>query len=307
MRTTLNKIFILLFLPFFSIAQENDFQTWTSVSASKKLIKKTDLIVKQGARFRENSSVKSKLFTDIRIKRKYNKHFSFAVGYRFSNDWNKRFVLAQKKRLIPKAIIPVDLFGLPADYEQIEKVADEYDLFILEDAAQGFGGEIRGKKAGSFGDVAATSFFPAKPLGCYGDGGAIFTNDDDLAHIIRSIRIHGEGLDKYDNVRVGLNGRLDTIQAVVANYKLKNKLSNITKKRIKNALLFDKVFRNNPNVKTVKRFRHLKEVYHLYHINVKKRDQLQQYLIKNGVDAKVHYPIPIHLQPAAKYYPLHVA
>ena len=98
MRTTLNKIFILLFLPFFSIAQENDFQTWTSVSASKKLIKKTDLIVKQGARFRENSSVKSKLFTDIRIKRKYNKHFSFAVGYRFSNDWNKRFVLAQKNR-----------------------------------------------------------------------------------------------------------------------------------------------------------------------------------------------------------------
>ena len=98
MRTTLSKIFLLLFFPFFSIAQENDFQTWTSVSASKKLIKKTDLIVKQGARFRENSSVKSKLFTDIRIKRKYNKHFSFAVGYRFSNDWNKRFVLAQKNR-----------------------------------------------------------------------------------------------------------------------------------------------------------------------------------------------------------------
>ena len=98
MRTTLSKIFLLLFFPFFSVAQENDFQTWTSVSASKKLIKKTDLIVKQGARFRENSSVKSKLFTDIRIKRKYNKHFSFAVGYRFSNDWNKRLILSQKNR-----------------------------------------------------------------------------------------------------------------------------------------------------------------------------------------------------------------
>ncbi len=98
MRTTLSKIFLLLFLHFFSIAQENDFQTWTSISASKKLIKRTDLIVKQGVRSRENSSVRSKLFTDIKIKRKYNRNFSFAVGYRFSNDWNKRFILAQKNR-----------------------------------------------------------------------------------------------------------------------------------------------------------------------------------------------------------------
>ena len=129
-------------------------------------------------------------------------------------------ILAQKKGLNPKAIIPVDLFGLPARYHLIEEEAKKHNLFVLEDAAQGFGGAIRGKKAGSFGHAAATSFFPAKPLGCYGDGGAIFTNDDELADIIRSIRIHGDGADKYDNVRLGLNGRLDTIQAAVLLEKL---------------------------------------------------------------------------------------
>ena len=128
--------------------------------------------------------------------------------------------LAHKKGLNPKAIIPVDLFGLLARYRLIEEQAEKHNLFLLEDAAQGFGGAIRGKKAGSFGHAAATSFFPAKPLGCYGDGGAIFTNDDELADIIRSIRIHGDGADKYDNVRLGLNGRLDTIQAAVLLEKL---------------------------------------------------------------------------------------
>ena len=108
-------------------------------------------------------------------------------------------------------------------------------------------------------------------------------------------------IDRNNSKIFAYNSRLDTIQAIVANYKLKNKLNNITKKRIKNALLFDKLFKYNLNVKTVKRYRHLKEVYHLYHINVKKRDQLKQYLIQNSVDAKVHYPIPIHLQDAAKY------
>ena len=127
---------------------------------------------------------------------------------------------AKNKGLIPKAIIPVDLFGLPARYRLIQEVADKYNLFIIEDAAQGFGGSIRSKKAGSYGNVASTSFFPAKPLGCHGDGGAIFTNDDDLAQIMRSIRIHGSGLDKYDNVRIGINGRLDTFQAAILLEKL---------------------------------------------------------------------------------------
>ncbi len=129
-------------------------------------------------------------------------------------------MLAQKKGLNPKALIPVDLFGLPARYRLVEEEAKKHNLFVLEDAAQGFGGAIRGRKAGSFGHAAATSFFPAKPLGCYGDGGAVFTNDDELADIMRSIRVHGGGADKYDNVRIGLNGRLDTIQAAILLEKL---------------------------------------------------------------------------------------
>lgn len=123
-------------------------------------------------------------------------------------------------KIKPKAIIAVDLFGLPANYLEIEAIAKKYDLKLIEDAAQGFGGEINGKKAGSFGDIATTSFFPAKPLGCYGDGGAIFTNNDEFAELIRSYRVHGKGSDKYDNIRIGMNSRLDTIQAAILLEKL---------------------------------------------------------------------------------------
>ncbi|MCF8475382.1 MAG: DegT/DnrJ/EryC1/StrS family aminotransferase [Emcibacter sp.] len=126
----------------------------------------------------------------------------------------------EEGKLTPKVIMAVDLFGLPADYNAIQKIADKYGLKILEDAAQGFGGSIDGKRAGSFGDIATTSFFPAKPLGCYGDGGAVFTNDDDLAAMVRSLHVHGKGKDKYDNVRIGLNSRLDTIQAAILIEKL---------------------------------------------------------------------------------------
>lgn len=119
-----------------------------------------------------------------------------------------------------KAVIAVDLFGLPADYPFISAICNKYNLKLVEDFAQGFGGEINGKRAGSFGDIAATSFFPAKPLGCYGDGGAVCTDDEDLANIIRSLRVHGKGIDKYDNVRIGMNSRLDTIQAAILLEKL---------------------------------------------------------------------------------------
>ncbi|WP_417447044.1 DegT/DnrJ/EryC1/StrS family aminotransferase [Kangiella sp.] len=122
--------------------------------------------------------------------------------------------------LNPKAIIAVDLFGLPANYPEIEAIANKYNLKLVEDAAQGFGGEISGKRAGSFGDIATTSFFPAKPLGCYGDGGAVFTNSDGYAELIKSYRVHGKGKDKYDNVRIGMNSRLDTIQAAILLEKL---------------------------------------------------------------------------------------
>jgi dTDP-4-amino-4,6-dideoxygalactose transaminase len=128
-------------------------------------------------------------------------------------------------QLIPKAIIAVDLFGLPANYPELESIAKKYSLHLIEDAAQGFGGSITDnqgneKKSGSFGDIATTSFFPAKPLGCYGDGGAIFTNNDEYADLFRSYRVHGKGSDKYDNVRIGINSRLDTIQAAILLEKL---------------------------------------------------------------------------------------
>lgn len=136
-------------------------------------------------------------------------------------DLEKRIqsVIAEGK-LTPKAIMAVDLFGLPANYPEIQKIADKYGLKLIEDAAQGFGGEINGQRAGSFGDIATTSFFPAKPLGCYGDGGAVFTDNDEYAALLKSFRVHGKGSDKYDNVRIGMNSRLDTIQAAILLEKL---------------------------------------------------------------------------------------
>ena len=122
--------------------------------------------------------------------------------------------------LKPKGIIPVDLFGQPADYDQINALAKKHGLFVLEDAAQSFGATYKGRRAGALAEVAGTSFFPAKPLGGYGDGGAIFTDDDELAAVLRSIRVHGQGTHKYDNVRIGLNGRLDTLQAAILLAKL---------------------------------------------------------------------------------------
>ena len=118
-------------------------------------------------------------------------------------------------KLVPKVVIAVDLFGQPADYPEIRKITQKYNLLLLEDGAQGFGGRIGEKKACSFGDISTTSFFPAKPLGCYGDGGAVFTDNDEWAELIRSYKVHGKGMDKYDNVRIGLNSRLDTLQAAV--------------------------------------------------------------------------------------------
>lgn len=123
--------------------------------------------------------------------------------------------LARENGLNPKAVVAVDLFGQPADYPEIRRICEDQGLLLLEDGAQGFGGSIRGKRACSFGDISTTSFFPAKPLGCYGDGGAVFTDNDDWAALVRSIAVHGKGSMKYDNVRLGMNSRLDTIQAAI--------------------------------------------------------------------------------------------
>ena len=153
---------------------------------------------------------------------------------------------AKKCNLIPKAIIPVDLFGLPARYRLIYEESKKFGLTIIEDSAQGFGGEIKGSKSCSFGEISTTSFFPAKPLGCYGDGGAIFTDDDNLAETMKSIRVHGSGTDKYDNIRQGINGRLDTIQAAILLEKFnifhdeiikRNEIANIYHDNISNNLI----------------------------------------------------------------------
>jgi len=136
------------------------------------------------------------------------------------NNALPKWPVEKLRGLTPKGVITVDLFGLPADHERINATAEEHGLFVLEDAAQGFGGEVNGRRAGTLAEVGCTSFFPAKPLGCYGDGGALFTNDDDLANLFRSIRVHGQGSDRYENVRLGMTGRLDEIQAAILTPKL---------------------------------------------------------------------------------------
>ncbi len=204
--------------------------------------------------------------------------------------------MAQKKGLSPKAIIPVDLFGLPADYEKIEKFADENNLFVLEDAAQGFGGEINGRKAGSFGDVAATSFFPAKPLGCYGDGGAIFTNDEELAQKMKSIRVHGGGIDKYDNIRLGLNGRLDTLQAAILLEKLSIFPDEITKRNevAKYYSLNMPDYLKAPNVPNG--YISSWAQYSILANSKFQRDLIIKYLKASDIPAMIYYRLPLHLQ-----------
>lgn len=199
--------------------------------------------------------------------------------------------------LTPKGIIPVDLFGLPADYDAINTIARNHDLFVLEDAAQGFGGAYKGRKAGSLADVATTSFFPAKPLGCYGDGGAIFTDDDELAEKLCSIRVHGKGNDKYDNVRIGVNGRLDTLQAAIVLEKLDIFPDEIqARQRVANT--YTQLLRNVVSVTTPVIPDGYVSAWAQYSILTSERRGLQQELIKGGIPSAVYYPKPLHLQTA---------
>ena len=207
-----------------------------------------------------------------------------------------RFAITKKT----KAIMPVHWAGRPCELEKIYSIAKKFKLHVVQDSAHVIGARFKKKHLINFGDACTYSMHPLKNLNVWGDGGFIVTNKKPLAKTLYLIRNHG--LKNRNNVEIfGFNSRLDTIQAAVANYKMKNKLDNITSKRIKNAKMLDKLLSKNKNVTTVKRLKYLKEVFHLYHINVKKRDLLQKYLIKNNVDAKVHYPIPVHLQKAAKY------
>ena len=202
-------------------------------------------------------------------------------------------------RLTPRVIIAVDLFGQPADYTQLEKIASKYDLLLLEDGAQGFGGRINGKRACSFGDAATTSFFPAKPLGCYGDGGAIFTDDDETAEYLYSIAVHGKVTYKYDNVRIGWNSRLDTIQAAVLKVKLdafeRYELSDINAVADK----YTKLFGDIVTLPVVPEgFYSSWAQYTLQLENKEKRDELQKRLKESGIPSMVYYPKPMHEQTA---------
>tara|TARA_E500000178_G_C17032573_1_gene761353 strand:- start:2387 stop:3547 length:1161 start_codon:yes stop_codon:yes gene_type:complete len=202
-----------------------------------------------------------------------------------------------------KAIVPVHWAGRPCEMDKIYAIAKKYKLKIVQDSAHIIGARYKKKHLVNFGDTCTYSMHPLKNLNVWGDGGFIVTNNKTLAKKLYLIRNHG--LKNRNNVEIfGYNSRLDSIQAAVANFKMKNKLDNITNKRIKNSKLLDKLLSKNKSVITIKRMKYLKEVFHLYHINVenlKTRNQLQKFLIKNNIDAKVHYPIPVHLQKAAKY------
>lgn len=198
-------------------------------------------------------------------------------------------------RLKPRGIIPVDLFGQPADYRAIRAIAEKHGLFVLEDAAQSFGAEQNGKKAGALAKVAGTSFFPAKPLGCYGDGGMIFTSEQGIYDQLLSIRVHGQGADKYTNVRLGINGRMDSLQAAVLLAKMEIFPEEI-ELRQEVAGRYSRLLAG-----TVKVPRVLKEnvsAWAQYSVRHPRRDEIIKKLRENGIPTAIYYPIPLHLQEA---------
>jgi UDP-2-acetamido-2-deoxy-ribo-hexuluronate aminotransferase len=197
--------------------------------------------------------------------------------------------------LHPKGIIPVDLFGQPADYDRIHAIARDHGLFVLEDAAQSFGATYKGRRAGALAEVAATSFFPAKPLGCYGDGGAIFTDDDGLAEVLRSIRVHGQGRDKYENVRIGLNGRLDTMQAAVLLAKLEIFDQEVIARQ-KVARQYAEALNAVMTVPSVAP--DCTSVWAQYSVLSEHREPMLQKLQAAQIPAAIYYPLPLHLQRA---------
>ena len=210
---------------------------------------------------------------------------------------------AKKLGLKPKAVIPVDLFGLPADHDAIAEVSAAENLFILDDAAQAFGATYKGRAVGTLAPATATSFFPAKPLGCYGDGGAILTDNDELADVLKSLRIHGQGTDKYDNVRIGLTGRLDTIQAAVLIEKLK-----IFPEEIKARQRIARAYADGlSDVAVVPKVADgYTSVFAQYTIRLApgRRDPLAAALKAQGIPTAIYYPKPLHRQGAYCGFPI---
>lgn len=216
----------------------------------------------------------------------------------------KGIATAKKLGLKVKAVIPVDLFGQPADHDAIAAIAKEHGLFVLDDAAQSFGASYKGKRLGTLALATATSFFPAKPLGCYGDGGAIFTDDADLAEKLRSVRVHGAGSDRYDNVRLGLTARLDTIQAAVLIEKLKIFDDEIAARNKVAQRYFDALH----NIVTAPRVAGGNvSVWAQYTIRLPKghdRDAFANALKAQGIPTAIYYPKSMHQQTAYKHYPV---
>lgn len=209
-------------------------------------------------------------------------------------------VTKQQGKLRPAGAIAVDLFGQPADYDAIEPVLQKHGLWLVADAAQSFGSSYRGRRAGAIGKIATTSFFPAKPLGCYGDGGAIFTNDDVLAAAMRSLLFHGKGADKYDNVRIGMNGRLDTLQAAILIEKLRI-FDDELKARDRIAARYSDRLRNVARVPAV--IEGASSVWAQYTIMIEGRDRVAAELGRQGIPTAIYYPKPLHRQTAYKSYP----
>ena len=205
-------------------------------------------------------------------------------------------------KLTPRVVIAVDLFGLPADFAAIRKVADKYGLYVLEDGAQGFGGRIGDRKACTFGDISTTSFFPAKPVGCYGDGGAVFTDNDEWAELMESYHIHGKGSDRYDNIRIGMNSRMDSIQAAILIVKLKafaeHELVDVNKVAARYTELLHDV------VKTPIVPQGFYSSWAQYTLQLESKEQragLQAALKALDIPTAIYYPIPMHRQTAFNY------
>ena len=219
------------------------------------------------------------------------------------NSLKQAIIGAREQGLKPAALMTVDLFGQPADYDLIEPIAAENGLWLMSDAAQSFGATFRGRKVGTIGAVTATSFFPSKPLGCYGDGGAIFTDDAEMATVLRSLRVHGQGTDKYDNVRIGLNGRLDTVQAAVLIEKLKIFGDEIAA-RDQVAKRYSALLKGH--VKTPHLIGDIVSAWAQYTILVAgaKRPAIIAALKERGIPTMVYYPKPLHQQTAYRRFPV---